>query len=303
MSVPEHLVMEYLAHLRIERGLSDNTLVAYEQDLSQFTHYRKEANLQLAEIEPRHILDFLLKIGGSELSPRTRARKVAALRGFFQYLIDEHFIDNDPTGDLESPKFSLTLPDVLTISEVDKLLTAPTLDKPAGYRDRAILEVMYGAGLRVSEVLDLDLGDVDELGYVRCMGKGEKERIVPIGRTALKAIAVYVEAARPRMVKNPRESALFLNSRGGRLSRQFVWKMLKKYAKDCGLTQDISPHTLRHSFATHLLQNGADLRAVQEMLGHVDISTTQIYTHLTKSHLRDVYLKTHPRALKEEDSI
>ena len=195
----------------------------------------------------------------------------------------------------------MTLPDVLSIPEVDKLLNTPRLDKPTGYRDRAILEVLYGAGLRVSELVELNLDDVDELGYVRCMGKGSKERIVPIGRSALTAVALYTQSARPRLVRNPRESALFLNARGERLTRQSVWKMLKKYAKDCGIKQEISPHTLRHSFATHLLQNGADLRAVQEMLGHVDISTTQIYTHLTKSHLRDVYLKAHPRALKEDN--
>ena len=300
MIISKLIILEYLAHLRVERGLSENTITAYEKDLTQFYEYCRTEEVPLQQMTHHHIREFLVHVGGSEISARTRARKVAALRGFFQYLVDEGELSTDPTSDLESPKFAMTLPDVLSISEVDKLLNAPRLDKPTGYRDRAILEVLYGAGLRVSELVELNLGDVDELGYVRCMGKGSKERIVPIGRSALNAVEVYVRAARPRLAKNPRESALFLNARGGRLTRQSVWKMLKKYAHDSGIKQDISPHTLRHSFATHLLQNGADLRAVQEMLGHVDISTTQIYTHLTKSHLRDVYLKAHPRALKEE---
>lgn len=301
MGVSKQLLLEYLAYLRVERGLSENTISAYEQDLAQFYEYCQAERLLLHEVTQHHVREFLAYIGGTGLSARTRARKVAALRGFFQYLVDEGVLGSDPTGDLESPKFTMTLPDVLSIPEVDKLLNTPRLDKPTGYRDRAILEVLYGAGLRVSELVELNVDDVDELGYVRCMGKGSKERIVPIGRSALTAVALYTQSARPRLVRNPRESALFLNARGERLTRQSVWKMLKKYAKDCGIKQEISPHTLRHSFATHLLQNGADLRAVQEMLGHVDISTTQIYTHLTKSHLRDVYLKAHPRALKEDN--
>jgi len=300
MAVSDRVLMEYLTYLQVERGLSENTIAAYRKDLEQFAQFRKEANLTLAEVSHHHILEFLAHIGGSQLSPRTRARKLAALRGFFQYLVDENFIRRDPAADLESPKLSMTLPDVLSPEEVDKLLSAPGMSKHTDCRDRAMLEVLYGAGLRVSELVQLNMGDVDPLGYVRCLGKGDKERIVPLGRAALAAVEAYVERSRPKMVKNRRETALFVNARGSRLTRQAVWKIMKRYAQQCGIKQTISPHTLRHSFATHLLQNGADLRAVQEMLGHVDISTTQIYTHLTKSHLRDVYLKTHPRALKEE---
>jgi len=302
MRVPERVLLDYLTYLQVERGLSENTIAAYRRDLEQFAKYRQQIGLSLEEVAHHHILDFLAHIGGSELSPRTRARKLAALRGFFQYLVDEDFISSDACAQLESPKLALTLPDVLTVAEVDKLLSAPRLSAPTGYRDRAMLEVLYGAGLRVSELIQLDVGDVDPMGYVRCLGKGSKERIVPLGRAALQAVARYVNTARPQLVRNRRETALFVNARGGRLTRQAVWKIMKKYAQQCGIRKPISPHTLRHSFATHLLQNGADLRAVQEMLGHVDISTTQIYTHLTKSHLRDVYLKTHPRALKEEPS-
>lgn len=300
MTALNRVLMEYLAYLQVERGLSENTIAAYRRDLEQFVRFHGQANLSLAEVSHHQIVEFLAHIGGSQLSPRTRARKLAALRGFFQYLVDENIIHRDPTAQLESPKLALNLPDVLSTAEVDKLLTAPGLSKPTGYRDRAMLEVLYGAGLRVSELVQLNMGDIDPLGYVRCWGKGDKERIVPLGRAALQAVAVYVETARPKLVKTRRETALFVNSRGSRLTRQAVWKIMKKYAQQCGIKKSISPHTLRHSFATHLLQNGADLRAVQEMLGHVDISTTQIYTHLTKSHLREVYLKTHPRALKED---
>ena len=299
MTVPERVIMEYLAYLQVERGLSENTISAYQQDLEQFAQFRAEEKLNLNEISHHHILMFLERIGGSGLSPRTRARKLAALRGLFQYLVDENLIERDPCAELESPKLALTLPDVLSTAEVDKLLAAPSLSKPTGYRDRAMLEVLYGAGLRVSELVQLNLGDIDQIGYVRCLGKGNKERIVPVGRAALQAVASYLDIARPRLVKNRRESALFVNTRGSRLTRQAVWKIMKGHAQKCGITRPISPHTLRHSFATHLLQNGADLRAVQVMLGHADISTTQIYTHLTKAHLREVYLKTHPRAMRE----
>lgn len=187
---------------------------------------------------------------------------------------------------------------MLTIEEIDQLLSAPDLSKKTGYRDQAMLEVLYGTGLRVSELIGLNLGDIDSLGFVRSIGKGNQERIVPIGTQALKSVNLYQTRCRPKLVKDGREHALFVNARGKRLTRQGFWKILKQYGKMCGIGHKLSPHVIRHTFATHLLQNGADLRSVQEMLGHADIATTQIYTHLTKEHLRSIYTETHPRAVK-----
>lgn len=291
---------EFLAYLQIEKGLATNSVQAYASDLRQFRTFLKKQQLEWTEVESQHIVFYIRELEQDNLAPRTRARKLAALRSFYDYLVEEQQLTDNPCAYLPSPKLPQSLPQILTELEVITLLEAPTLDKPTGYRDRAMLEVLYGSGLRVSELIGLNVGDIDSLGFVRCVGKGNKERIIPLGQHALQATTDYLEYARPRLQRNPRERALFLNTRGNRLTRQGFWKIIKQWAKKAGIAKEISPHMLRHSFATHLLRHGADLRSVQEMLGHADLSTTQIYTHLDKGQLRDVYQHSHPRAQKEE---
>ena len=292
----------YCSFLRIEKGLSENTVDAYSADLRQFRKFLAKYKLSLADVDVQDIALYLKELEGQSIAPRSRARKISSLRSFFDYLVDEQAVANNPCAYVAMPKTAAKLPQILSEQEVLSLLDAPTLDKPAGYRDRAMLEVMYGSGLRVSELVGLNVGDIDELGFVRCLGKGNKERIIPIGSHALQAASDYLKYARGRLVTNPRERALFVNARGSRLTRQGFWKILKGWAKAAGIKKEISPHMIRHSFATHLLRHGADLRSVQEMLGHADLTTTQIYTHLDKGHLRDVYGKAHPRARKEEEA-
>lgn len=296
-----HIFDAYYAFLRIEKGLSDNTVGAYSSDLRQFSKFLVQEKLSLAEVESRDVALFVQDLERQGIVARSRARKVSALRSFFDYLVEEQVVEHNPCAYMPAPKLSQDLPQILSEQEVLSLLDAPKLDKPAGYRDQAMLEVLYGCGLRVSELVGLNVGDIDELGFVRCLGKGNKERIIPLGSHALRATSDYLKYARGRLAKHHRERALFLNTRGKRLTRQGFWKILKGLAKKAGIEKEISPHMLRHSFATHLLRHGADLRSVQEMLGHADLTTTQIYTHLDKGHLRDVYVKTHPRAVKEDD--
>lgn len=291
---------EYLAYLQVEKGLAGNSVQAYASDLRQFRTFLKGQGLGWTDVESQHVTLYVESLECADLAPRTRARKMASLRSFYDYLVDEQQMDHNPCAYLPSPKLSQNLPQILSEQEVLALLEAPTLDKPTGYRDRAMLEVLYGSGLRVSELVGLNVGDIDQLGFVRCLGKGNKERIIPLGQHALRATTQYLEYARPRLQRNPRERALFLNTRGNRLTRQGFWKIIKEWAAKAGIEHEISPHILRHSFATHLLRHGADLRSVQEMLGHADLSTTQIYTHLDKGRLRDVYKQSHPRAQKED---
>ena len=290
---------EYLAFLQIEKGLSPNSVNAYGSDLRQFGAFLKKNALAWSAVTVENIEAYLSVLENQKLSARAKARKVASLRSFYNYLQGEGKIDHNPCAYLPSPKLPQKLPDILTEAEILALLAAPTLDKLTGYRDRAMFEVLYGSGLRVSELVDLDVGDIDQMGFVRCLGKGGKERIVPLGTYALQAAMKYIEFARPKLQRSHRQTALFLNTRGGRLTRQGFWKILRHWAKQAGIKKDISPHMLRHSFATHLLRGGADLRSVQEMLGHADLTTTQIYTHLDMGSLRDVYKRTHPRARKE----
>ena len=298
---PAQILEEYGSFLRIEKGLADNSVQAYLNDLRQFRAFLAQEGVILSDAQQQHVALYLKRLEHISITARTRARKTSALRGFFDYLLDEQVIQNNPCAYVGVPKQARKLPQILSEQEVLALLDAPTLDKPSGYRDRAMLEVLYGSGLRVSELVGLNVGDIDELGFVRCLGKGNKERIIPLGSHALQATAHYLQFARPRLVTNHRERALFVNHRGHRLTRQGFWMIIKAWAKAAGIDKNISPHMLRHSFATHLLRHGADLRSVQEMLGHADLATTQIYTHLDKGHLREVYGKTHPRAWKEED--
>ncbi|HAW60132.1 MAG TPA: site-specific tyrosine recombinase XerD [Actinobacteria bacterium] len=293
----EHLLRECLNYLAVERGLSENTLKAYGRDLSDYLKYlRKRGILSPDDVSSKITRDYLSRLRNGGSSPATIARKLAAVKTFHKFLVRERVTDKLPVADLRSPKIPRKLPRVLRVDQVELLLDQPKGSKPIALRDRAILEALYGAGLRISELLSLDVDDVDfEEGYIRCFGKGSKERIIPLGSYALRAISDYIKRGRPIFCKKHPDSALFVNTRGKRLTRQGCWKILKGHALRAGF-REIHPHVLRHSFATHLLEAGADLRAVQEMLGHAKISTTQIYTHLTREHLREVYMQAHPRA-------
>lgn len=290
---------EFINYLNVERGLADNTLESYGRDLRYFSNFLQEQNsiTNIQDTTRANIIAYLLYLQKQGRATSTISRNLASIRAFYQYLVREKLLDKDPSSNLESPKLEKRLPKVLTVKEVEILLSQPDLSDPRGIRDKAMLEVLYASGIRVSELVALNLDSVNlNMGFLRCMGKGSKERIVPLGKIAVKSVTEYLEKARDKLIKNPEEQALFVNHHGKRLTRQGFWKIIKQYAKQAGINKDITPHTLRHSFATHLLENGADLRSVQEMLGHADISTTQIYTQLSKGRLKEVYAKAHPRA-------
>ncbi|RKQ37719.1 site-specific tyrosine recombinase XerD [Oceanobacillus halophilus] len=289
---------DYMHFLRIEKGLSDNTLKSYERDLKEYTYYiAKEVQKSSWDIVSRNdIISFLYMLKDSGKSSATISRHISSIRSFHQFLVREQIVHQDASLHVEKPKKERKLPDVLSQSEIEALLSIHT-NSPLSIRNKAMFELMYATGLRVSELITLNVSDLHlEMGFVQCFGKGSKERIVPIGEVAIKAIDLYIQTARNKLVKNNTTNILFVNQHGRPLSRQGFWKVLKKIALDAGINKKITPHTLRHSFATHLLENGADLRIVQEMLGHEDISTTQIYTHVTKTRLKDMYKTYHPRA-------
>jgi integrase/recombinase XerD len=299
----EHLVLDFLAYLEFERGLSRNTLDAYRTDLLQFGRFLEERDVSALEAQPSDIADFLEALARGDgdrrapASPATIHRKSACLRSFYRHLRRDGLLEGDPTATLSTPRRARKLPQVLTRGEVEKLLSQPRGTEPSALRDRALLELMYACGLRASEAIGLELMDVDvEDGVLRARGKGSKERIVPIGQAALKALRSYLERGRPGLVKGAPEAHLFVNFRGGQLTRQGLYKIVRRHALTAGLADQMSPHTLRHTFATHLLAGGCDLRSVQEMLGHADVSTTQLYTHLSSERLKDVYFRAHPRA-------
>ena len=283
--------------LTLEQGAAVRTTDAYARDVGRFVTYARAQGVRAPlGASPRLLRDFVYHLKDVGLAPASIRRNVSAVRTYFRFLIAEGHLVSDPSERLDTPKRWLTLPDVLTAEEVQRLLDAVTLDEPLAFRDRAMLELAYGAGLRVSEWISLGVRDVllqDAL--VRVFGKGSKERLVPIGRRAIGAVAIYVRELRPRLEHGGGKGALFLNARGAPLTRMGAWKMLRKYVEKAGIEKHVSPHTLRHSFATHLLEGGADLRAVQEMLGHADISTTQIYTHVDREYLRTVHRQFHPR--------
>ncbi|AZB43417.1 site-specific tyrosine recombinase XerD [Bacillus sp. FJAT-42376] len=290
---------DFIHYMVVERGLSHNTVVSYERDLKNYLRFLKEQEIDsLNKVSRVHIIQFLKTLKEANKSSKTIARHVASLRAFHQFLLRERAVSQDPSVHIETPQIERKLPKVLSLEEVEKLMDTPLMTSPFGYRDKAMLELLYATGIRVSEMTELNLADVHlEMGFIRCFGKGSKERIVPIGRTAAAAIQVYLEKGRVKLAsKKETTDALFLNHHGKRITRQGFWKNLKKISLEAGIEKELTPHTLRHSFATHLLENGADLRAVQEMLGHADISTTQIYTHVTKTRLKDVYQQYHPRA-------
>lgn len=292
-------LQDYLNYLSVERGLSKNTLESYARDLRQYLNYLSEKkNLKITETTQATVIGYLLQLQAKGKATATLSRSLAAIKSYYHFLFREDKIEKDPTINLDAPKQEKRLPRVLAVEDVERLLEQPDLKNPAGIRDRAMLEALYATGLRVSELVSLRVGDLNlDMGYIKCFGKGSKERIVPLGSVATKQIRLYLEHARKFLASSMNEDTLFLNHHGRRLTRQGFWKIIKKYAETINLQEEITPHTLRHSFATHLLENGADLRSVQEMLGHADISTTQIYTHLTKSKIKEVYEKTHPRAI------
>lgn len=296
----EDQLKDFIHFLIVEKGLAKNTIVSYERDLKSYIKYfgNVEQLKNVNEVERIHIIHFLGHLKEQGKSSRTLARHVASIRAFHQFLLRERVSDHDPSVHIETPKLERTLPKVLNLAEVETLLDSPDTKDHYGIRDKAMLELLYATGIRVSELIGLQTSDVHlTMGFVRCIGKGNKERIIPIGKTALAALEHYVNNGRSHFIsKKNHDNALFLNHHGKQLTRQGFWKILKKLAQGAGIEKELTPHTLRHSFATHLLENGADIRAVQELLGHSDISTTQIYTHVTKTRLRDVYSKFHPRA-------
>ncbi|MCC7615371.1 MAG: site-specific tyrosine recombinase XerD [Liquorilactobacillus nagelii] len=296
--VIDNLVKDYLHYLKVERGLTDNTIASYGNDLKQFNHYLREQQLTDYQTVTRDlILNFLQFEMQQGKTASSITRSVTSLRKFFQYLTEEAVIKKDPMLLIDSPKKREHLPEVLSVAEVEQLLKTPDTTKILGLRDRAMLEVMYATGLRVSELVHLKLADLHlSLGLLQTLGKGQKERIVPLGSQAVKWVELYLTEARPKLLGKQRSKFVFLNHHGRGLTRQGVWKNLKQLVRAAGIQKDVTPHTLRHSFATHILENGADLRVVQELLGHADISTTQIYTHLSKKRLQGIYNQYHPRA-------
>jgi integrase/recombinase XerD len=298
----EHHVLDFLAYLEFERGLSRNTLEAYRSDLLQFGQHMRATGADVLTAGHADLAGFLDALAaGSEdrpaARPATLQRKAACLRSFYRHLRREAVIAHDPTADLRAPRKSQKLPKVLSRGDVDKLLRAPRGTDPGALRDRALLELMYACGLRASEAIDLEVGDLDlRAGVLRARGKGSKERLVPVGREAIAAVRTYLERGRPTLTGATDARELFVNRRGTGLTRQGLYKIVQRHARAVGLEDRMSPHTLRHTFATHLLAGGCDLRAVQEMLGHADVATTQIYTHLSAERLKDVYFSAHPRA-------
>jgi integrase/recombinase XerD len=298
----ERLTLDFLAYLELERGLSRNTLAAYRCDLQQFGEFLRRRRLAPVEATHADLADFLTELARGDQEHRpvaatTLGRKVACLRSFYRHLRREGLIEHDPTAELRGPRKPQRLPRVLSRAEVAKLLEQPRGAEALALRDRALLELMYACGLRASEAVGLELSDLDlEEGLLRARGKGSKERIVPIGRQALAALGVYFRSGRPELLGATVQRRVFLNHRGGALSRQGLYKIVQGHARSAGLEQRMSPHTLRHSFATHLLVGGCDLRSLQEMLGHADLATTQVYTHLSADRLKDAYFSAHPRA-------
>ena len=291
-------IKEFKTYLRIERSLSENTIDSYIRDVKKLSNFAEKINKSELKINKSDIKDFIKEINEDEISARTQSRIISGIKAFYKYLILEDYIKINPTELIESPKIGMKLPDTLSVHEIDSLLSAIDLSHPQGQRNRAILEVLYSCGLRVSELVNLKLSNIRfNEGYVKVLGKGNKERFAPIGSSALKYLKIYLKEVRIHQnIKKDSEDIVFLNRRGNKLTRVMIFTIIKQLAEKIGLKKKISPHTFRHSFATHLIEGGADLRAIQEMLGHESITTTEIYTHLDREFLRDAILTFHPRA-------
>lgn len=293
----ESLARQFVNFLEKEKGLSDNTLQSYKRDIDQYITYLRELNIiQLKSTNKTTVIAYLLHLQKKGRATSTISRNLASIRSYYQYLSKMNVIESDPTVNLESPKVEKKLPQVLSTKEVELLLEQPKCIDLKGFRDKAMLEVLYATGIRVTELISLNIEDVNlDMGFIRCKNS-TKERIIPVGSIAIAAISNYLSKSRNLMIYNPNETALFVNCNGKRLTRQGFWKIIKIYKNQAKINKEITPHTLRHSFAAHLLENGADLRSIQEMLGHSDISSTQIYTQIAKNKIKEVYKKTHPRA-------
>lgn len=298
MISPDNWLDNFLNYLIVERGLSKNTVESYSRDLQKFLGFMEEnTSVGWVETDNVAIMTFLLKLKSQGLSSRTTGRNLSAIRMFFRFLVREGIVKADPTVTIDSPKIRPHLPSILNVSEVDSLLSQPDTNTGRGLRDKAMLEVLYATGIRVTELVSLKIASVNlEVGFLIAFGKGSKERIIPLGETAQLYLKEYIARARPNYLKKRLSQFLFLNASGKELTRQGFWKILKRYALKAGINKKLSPHTLRHSFATHLLERGADLRSVQLMLGHADIATTQIYTHITQERLKKIHQQYHPRA-------
>lgn len=293
----EDFIKEFMDYLSVERGLSKNTLESYSRDLNKYAGYLKKKGINnLERVKRPDIQDFMMGLKDDKLNASSIARNLVAIKVFHRYLTSQRLLKEDVTSVIETPKLWKTLPDVLDEKEVEAILDSPNTRLKQGLRDKAALELMYATGMRVSELVNLKLTDIHiDMGFVKCLGKGQKERIIPVGSKAKEAIQKYLEKARPKFLKRGESAALFLTRLGKPMSRQTFWMVIKHHVKDARIKKRVTPHTLRHSFATHLLQNGADLRIVQELLGHVNISTTQIYTHINKERLKQIHQKFHPR--------
>lgn len=290
------MIDAYITYLRDVRRMSPNTLESYARDLAALAEFAEKREMAVEVMGRRDLEAFVRGLMSKGLSPRSVARMVASVRGFFKFLAIERKLDESPAADLRAPRAWPALPKFLDLDDVDRLLAAPGTSTPRGLRDKALLEVLYASGMRVSELVALRPGDLNlENGYLTCIGKGDKQRIVPVGQDAVEWLRRYMREGRPALLGQRSSPWLFVNARGGRLSRVGFWKILKAYGIQAGITREISPHVLRHSFATHLLERGADLRAIQVMLGHADLSTTQIYTHVLEARLKAVYDRYHPR--------
>ena len=294
----ETIIEEYLKFIQIEKGLSENTIGAYRRDLKKYQLYMQEQKIAHIDfIDRQTIQECLGSLIDQGASAKSIARFISTIRSFHQFALREKYAAKDPTVLIETPKYEKKLPDVLDVEEVIQLLETPDLTKNNGYRDRTILELLYATGMRVTELIQIEIDDVNLImGFVKVFGKGNKERIIPLGDTVIEYLDTYINNVRSQLIKKTVTNVLFLNLHGRPLTRQGIWKLIKQYGLRANINKTLTPHTLRHSFATHLLENGADLRAVQEMLGHSDISTTQLYTHVSKTQIRQMYNQFHPRA-------
>ncbi|MCX7884411.1 MAG: site-specific tyrosine recombinase XerD [Caloramator sp.] len=291
----DKVINDFLEELTHDKRLSKNTIDSYSRDIRQFLTYLSENNIDFKNVKKTNIIAYIIYLQKECRAVSSISRSLASIRAFYRVLIRNHIITYDPTLDLESPKIEKKMPQILSISEVERLLSIPDVTEPKGARDKAMLEVLYATGIRVTELVNLEVFDVNlEVGYIKC--NGNKERIIPIGKIAIDSLKNYLNNHRSYFVKNKEEKSLFLNFHGEKMTRQGFWKIIKYYAALADIDKEITPHTLRHSFAAHLIENGADLKSVQQMLGHSDISTTQIYAEMIKNRIGDVYKKTHPRA-------
>lgn len=291
----EKVLKDFAQELKEDKRLSDNTLESYTRDIRKFLIYLSENNLDFKSIKKTNIIAYILYLQKAGRATSSISRSIASIRAFYKMLLKNNVITNDPTLNLESPKSEKKVPQVLSVQEIEKLLSLPNVSESKGVRDRAMLEMLYATGIRVTELINLNIDDINmEIGFIKC--NGNKERIIPMGKAAIEILKTYISDYRSKLVNSLDERALFLNFHGERMTRQGFWKIIKHYASLANINKDITPHTLRHSFAAHLIENGADLKSVQQMLGHSDISTTQVYVELIKNKISDVYKKAHPRA-------